>query len=324
MSAVALTPEAVAEIAARLAPHVRRTPLLVTEALGPTLAVKAEHLQHTSSFKFRGALARLLALDDAARERGVVTASTGNHGIGVATAGCRLGVPVMVCVAKDTDTAITARLEHLGAEVLRVESRDCADAEREARRLAAADGRTFVSPYNDPVVAAGQGSIAVELVEQLEEIAWPTLDAVVVAVGGGGLISGIATWVTHALPGVRVIGAQPAADAAMAASVAEGRIVDVPGRPTLSHSTAGGIEADAITFPVCRDLVAEWIRVEEDAIADAVRRMITAEHQLVEGAAGVALAAGADYARREPDARVAVISCGARLTPAELEAVLAG
>lgn len=318
-----LTPETVAEIAGRLAPHVRRTPLMISEAFGPALAVKAEHLQHTSSFKFRGALARLLALDETARARGVVTASTGNHGIGVATAGRRLAVPVTVCVAEDTDRAITDRLEGLGAEVLRVASRDCADAEREARRLAGEDGRTFVSPYNDPVVAAGQGSIAVELVEQLEEIGWPTLDAVVVAVGGGGLIAGIATWATHALPGIRVIGAQPAADAAMADSVAAGRIIDVEGRPTLSHSTAGGIEADAITFPVCRDLVSDWIRVEEDAIADAVRRMITEEHQLVEGAAGVALAAGAALARQEPDARVAVISCGARLTPAELEVVLA-
>lgn len=318
-----LTPELVATVAERLAPYVRRTPLLLTEAFGAPMAVKAEHLQHTSSFKFRGALARLLLLEDAARARGVVTASTGNHGIGVATAGRRLGVPVAVCVAEDTDGAITNRLERLGADVLRVASRDCADAEREARRIAESDGRTFVSPYNDAVVAAGQGSIAVELLSQLDEIGWSDLDAVVVAVGGGGLISGIATWIAHAMPEVRIIGAQPAADAAMAASVEAGRIVDVPGRPTLSHSTAGGIEADAITFPVCRDLVADWVRVEEDAIADAVRRMIHEEHQLVEGAAGVALAAGAEFLRRKPDARVAVISCGARLTPAELRVVLA-
>lgn len=318
-----LTPELVASVAERLAPHVRRTPLLLSDAFGTPMAVKAEHLQHTSSFKFRGALGRLLALDDAARMRGVVTASTGNHGIGVATAGRRLGVPVTVCVAEDTDSAITARLEGLGADVLRVASRDCADAEREARRLGEADGRTFVSPYNDAVVAAGQGSIAVELLTQLDEIGWPSLDVVVVAVGGGGLISGIATWVAHALPSARIIGAQPAADAAMAASIEAGRIIDEPGEPTLSHSTAGGIEADAITFPVCRALVSDWIRVEEDAIADAVRRMLFQEHQLVEGAAGVALAAGAEFLRREPDARVAVISCGARLTPTELEAVLA-
>lgn len=319
-----LTPEAVATVARHLAPHVRRTPVLYSDAFGVPLAVKAEHLQHTASFKFRGALARLLALDEAARGRGVVTASTGNHGIGVATAGRRLDVPVTVCVAEDTDAAICVRLERLGAEVLRVASRDCADAEREARGLAAGDGRTFVSPYNDPVVAAGQGSIAVELLEQLGEIEWSGLDAVVVAVGGGGLISGIATWIAHAAPGARVIGAQPAADAAMAASVAAGRIVDVAARPTLSHSTAGGIEADALTFPVCRGLVSDWLLVEEDAIADAVRRMITEEHQLVEGAAGVALAAAAEFARREPDARVAVISCGARLTPSELEVVLGG
>jgi threonine dehydratase len=326
MSVMALAPEAVAEAARRLAPYVRRTPLFATDALGPLLAVKAEHLQHTGSFKFRGAMNRLLALDEAGRSEGVVTASTGNHGIGVATAGGRLGVPVTVFVASGVESAITDRLTALGAEVRRIDSEDCADAEREARRVAGVEGRAFVSPYNDPIVAAGQGTIGMEVLEQLgemPEVSWDGLDAVIVAVGGGGLISGIATWVTHAAPGTRVIGAQPAVDAAMTASVAAGRIVDVEAKPTLSHSTAGGIEDEAITFELCRDLVADWMLVDEDAIAGAVRSMMFGANQLVEGAAGVALAAGAELARREPDARIAVISCGARLTPAELDAVLA-
>ena len=320
---MSLTPDAVAAAARRIAPHVRRTPLFETDVLGPRLAVKAEHLQHTASFKYRGALARLLALDRAEREAGVITASTGNHGIAVATAGRRLSIPVVVCVGADTDRAITDRLGRLGAELRRVDSADCADAEREARRSGSESGRVFVSPYNDPLVAAGQGTIAVELVEQLGEIAWEGVDAVAVAVGGGGLISGIATWLARSAPEARVIGAQPAADAAMATSVEAGRIVEVAARPTLSHSTAGGIEAGALTFDVCRERVSEWVRVEEDAIADAVRRMLLDEHQLVEGAAGVALAAAAAYARREPEARVAAVSCGARLTPTELESVLA-
>ena len=323
---MALDHRAVADAASRLAPHVRRTPLFATDALGPMLAVKAEHLQHTGSFKFRGAMNRLLSLDEAGRAEGVITASTGNHGIGVATAGGRLGVPVTVFVAAGVETAITDRLTSLGAEVRRIESDDCADAEREARRVAGVEGRVFVSPYNDPVVAAGQGTIGVEVLEQLgemPELTWDGLDAVIVAVGGGGLISGIATWIAHASPGTKVIGAQPAVDAAMAASIRAGRIVDADAAPTLSHSTAGGIEDDAITFELCRDLVADWMLVDEDAIAGAVRSMLFVANQLVEGAAGVALAAGAELARREPDARIAVISCGARLTPAELDAVLA-
>lgn len=311
----------VASAAERIRGHVRRTPLLLSEAFGRPLAIKSEHLQRSSSFKIRGAFSRLLTLDSP--DAGVITASTGNHGIGVSTAGRELGVPVAVCVAQNTDAAIIERLKGLGAEVRIVASDDCADAERAARRMAEEEGRSFVSPYNDPVVAAGQGSIAVELLEQLPEVGWDGVDAVVVAIGGGGLISGIATWLAHAAPNTRVVGAQPAVDAAMHASVLAGEIIDIDASDTLSHSTAGGIEDNAITFPICRDLVTDWIDVEEDAIADAVRRMLFTEHQLVEGAAGVALAACERFLAAEPDARVVVVSCGARLTPDELTHVLA-
>lgn len=314
----------IARAAERLAPHVRRTPLLALDAFGPRLACKAEHLQTSGSFKFRGAMHRLLLLDEGGRRRGVLTASTGNHGIAMATAGRRLSVPVKVLVAQGTDASILDRLRGLGAEVEQIESRDCVDAEREARRQAGIDGRVFVSPYDDPAVIAGQGTIAVELLDQLDELGWDGVDAVTVAVGGGGLISGIAAWLAAAAPRVRVIGAQPEVDAAMAASVAAGRIVAVEGGATLSHSTAGGVDDDAITFPLCRDLVSEWIRVPETAIASAVRTMFRDELQLVEGAAGVALAAAREVGAVDPDARVLAVSCGARLTRAELDAVLAG
>ena len=314
--------EAVATAARRIAPHVRRTPLDLTRALGPTLAFKAEHFQRTGSFKVRGALNRLLALAPAARRRGVTTASTGNHGIGVATAGALLAVPVAVHLAEDTDPAIVARLRGLGAEVVSVPGGPL-EAELAARRGAEADGRTFVSPYNDPLVVAGQGTVALESLEQLGEIAWEGLDAVVVAVGGGGLISGIATWIDHAAPEVRVVGAQPAQDAAMHASVRAGRVVEVDAGPTLSHSTAGGLETDTITLPLCRTRVDAWIEVPEPEIAGAVRALLEVDSQLVEGAAGMAFAAAARWAEAHPGSRVLVISCGARLTPGELRRVLA-
>ena len=314
---MSLDAAAVDAAARRLAPHVRRTPVFETAVLGPSLHFKAEHLQVTSSFKFRGATNRLLVLAEETPDAEVYTASTGNHGIGVATAGSRLGVAVRVFVARDTDAAIEAQLVALGAQVERIASDDCADAEREARARAADAGAVFVSPYNDAVVAAGQGTIAVELHEQLAALVGG-VDVIVIAVGGGGLISGNACWLAEHAPGVRVVGAQPAVDAAMAASVRAGRIVDVEGGPTLSHSTAGGIETDAITFEPCRDLVADWLLVEEDEIAETLSRLLFREHQLVEGAAAVAFAAGARIARAEPDARVCVVSCGARLTPDEL------
>ena len=322
MPSSVVTPDDIAAAATRIRSLITTTPLELTDALGPGIAVKAEHLQRTRSFKIRGALNRLLMLTEGQRHGGVVTASTGNHGIAVATAGRLLSIPVSVVVPASTDPAIIERLRHLDAAVDMVDSNDTVDAEHAARERAEGQDRPFVSPYNDPAVIAGQGTIAIELREQLAAIGWSGADAIVVAVGGGGLISGIATWLDHAAPGVEVIGASPANDAAMVASVAAGAIVEPVTRPTLSHSTAGGIEAGAVTFPICRQLVDRWVRVTEDDIAAAVRAMLLGEHQLVEGAAGVALSAAAQVAGAEPDRRVAAISCGARLTPSELTTIL--
>jgi threonine dehydratase len=318
----AVTPDDIAVAHERIRQWITVTPVEVTDAFGPGIAVKAEHLQRTRSFKIRGALNKLLTLTGDQRRGGVVTASTGNHGIAVATAGQILDVPVAVFVAASTDGAIIDRLRRLDARVGTVDSNDPVDAEQAARQQAAQQGHPFVSPYNDPAVIAGQGTIAIEVLDQLVDIGWDGLDAVVVAVGGGGLVSGIGTWLRHAAPQVEVVGASPGNDAAMAASVAAGSIVEAAAQPTLSHSTAGGIEPEAVTFLLCQRLVRRWIRVSEDDIAAAVRTMIDHEHQLVEGAAGVALSGAAQIARDDPGRRVAAISCGARLTPAELSAML--
>ncbi|HSK92204.1 MAG TPA: pyridoxal-phosphate dependent enzyme [Euzebyales bacterium] len=316
-----VTPDDVRAARARISGRIRTTPLERSDAFGPTIAVKAEHLQVTRSFKIRGALNKLSTFDDRQRRDGVIAASTGNHGIAVATAGGMLAVPVSVVVARSVDPTIVRRLERLGAAVDVIDSDDALDAEHAARRRAGERGVAFVSPYNDPAVIAGQGTVAIELLSQLEEVGWSGVDSVVVAVGGGGLISGIATWLRHAAPDVEIVGASPANDAAMADAVAAGGSAPAAARPTLSHSTAGGIEDGAVTVPLCRDLVDRWVRVDEHDIAAAVRTMIEGEHQLVEGAAGVALAAAADAARA--GGRVVAISCGARITPAELASVLA-
>jgi threonine dehydratase len=318
----AVTPDDIAAARDRIRRWVWVTPVEVTAAFGCPLAIKAEHLQRTRSFKIRGALNKLLTMTSEQRRGGVVTASTGNHGIAVATAGQILQVPVDVIVAASTDRAIIERLQHLDASVDTVDSNDPLDAEHAARQRAGQQGRPFVSPYNDPAVIAGQGTIAIELLDQLAGAGWDGLDAVVVAVGGGGLISGIATWLQHAAPDVEIVGASPAHDPAMATCVAAGAILETAGQPTLSHSTAGGVEPDAVTFPICQRLVSRWMHVPEDDIAAAVRTMVHQEHQLVEGAAGVALSAAAQVAQDDPNRRVAVISCGALLTPTELDAIL--
>ena len=312
----------VAEIVAaetRIRRHVRETPLVpspaLSEATGADVWLKCENLQATGSFKVRGATNRLLTLPDAVRNRGVVAASSGNHGIAVAHAGRALGVPVAVYVPEQVSPVKMDAMRRLGATVIRFGT-DGLDTELEARRVAMSDGRCYVSPYNDLAVVAGQGTVAVELRRQVDRI-----DLVVVAVGGGGLISGIAAYLKHHDPAVRIVGAQPANSCVMLQSIRAGHVVDSPSRPTLSDGTAGGIEAETVTFPLCVELVDEWVDVPEDAIARAMRHAIEVEHLLIEGAAAVAVAA-AQEAHPVPGDRVVVVLCGANVSAERLRGVL--
>lgn len=311
----------------RVAGHVVRTPLLLAEAMsersGSTVLIKAEHRQATGSFKLRGATNTVYLLDETEAEAGVVTASSGNHGIGTATAARSRQVPCTVYLPRDASASKRAAIGRLGAEIVTVDDPDTAAAEREARIASARDGSTYISPYNDPRIVAGQGTIAVELVEQFEEANdGRRADAVVVAVGGGGLISGIGTWLADRWPDTALIGASPANDPAMAASVEAGAIVEVDASPTFSDGTAGGLEDDAITFELCRGLVDRWERVTEAEIAGAVRAMVDDQHELIEGAAGVALAAAERYAAANPGSTVIAVSCGANVTSAALQRML--
>ena len=254
----------------------------------------------------------------------MLAASTGNHGLAVAHAARRLGVECTVLVPTGASPAKLAGIRRLGAAIETVASTDAAAAEREARLRAERTGQAYVSPYNDPAIIAGQGTIAVELIDQLADAGLGGLDAVIVAVGGGGLASGIATYLEQRMPGVAIVGASPANDAAMAASVAAGRIVEIAAEPTLSDGTAGGIEPGAVTFSLCQSLIDHWVTVSEAQIGAAIRAVITHHHQLVEGAAGVAVAALDAVAGLLPGARVAVISCGAHIDAAVLRRVLDG
>jgi threonine dehydratase len=303
---------AIAAAAERIAPLVRRTPVercaWLSDETAAEVRFKLECWQRTGSFKLRGAVHRLLLLGDAERARGVVSASTGNHGAGMARAGAELGVPVTVYAPRTASAAKLEAMRRGGAEVV-LAGDDCVEAEAAARRAAEAGGRPYVSPYNDPAVVAGQGTVGLELDEQLD-----SLDAVFVAVGGGGLIGGVAAWLKERRPGVRVIGCSPAASAVMEASVRAGRILDLPSAPTLSDATSGGLEPGSLTFPLCRDLVDDWIQVSEEEIADALLRVIGEDHLLVEGAAAVPVAAMRQRPREWAGAEVAVVLCGANLS----------
>ena len=234
MSTETLTPAEVAQrseqVAPRLREHLLVTPLVpfaaFSEELGAEVLVKCEHQQRTGSFKARGAMAKILTLTAEQRQRGVVTASTGNHGLGVSNALATLGGRGIIYVPETASASKVAAIKRFGVEV-RSQGTDQVALELLAREQAAEQGMTYVSPYNDPDVVAGQGTIGVEIIEQL---AGQPLDAIFVAVGGGGLISGIAAALKERRPEMRVYGAQPARDAAMFASVQAGQVVPVDGR----------------------------------------------------------------------------------------------
>src|SRR4051794_23238104 len=222
-----LTPAEVAErseqVAPELRPHLPPTPFVRFDAfsdeVGADVLVKCEHLQRTGSFKARGAMSKILTLTDAQRQAGVVTASTGNHGLGVGNALATLGGHGIVYLPENASPSKVAALRRLGLEI-RAEGNDSGGLEPKARAYAAEHDLTYVPPYNDPDIVAGQGTVAVEILEQL---GGEPLDAVVVAVGGGGLISGVASVLKKHRPDIRVYGAQPVRDDAMAASVRAGR-----------------------------------------------------------------------------------------------------
>lgn len=311
-----MTPASTAELIAtraleldgELRPEILETPVVRWPSIaqdGRSVFLKLESEQVTGSFKARGALAKAR---QAYREGGshAIAASTGNHGLAVTHAVRDLGLDVTVYVPETASAAKVASIEALGATIRRIVG-DPIEAELAARAAAVEGGSFYVSPYNDQEVVAGQGTIAVELDRQLDPV-----EAVYVAVGGGGLISGIASVVRRAWPGCAIVGAYPARSPAMAASVAAGRIVKAPSHPTLSDATAGAVEPGAITFELCSELVDRWVAVSETDIARMMGRLLEEEEIVVEGAAAVALHAAATGS----ETTAVAIICGGNVDPA--------
>lgn len=295
--------------------HVVETPVVrsgwLSAATGAEVCYKLENLQDTGAFKLRGATHKLLSLTEEQRKRGVVTASSGgNHAKAVAATGAKLGVPTEVFVPKKIDPGNKARIEALGAKVRLVEG-DGLLAEQTARREGERTGREYVSPYNDPDVIAGQGTISVELLRQL-----PKVDAVFVAVGGGGLIGGIGVHLKKASPRTEVVACWPENSAAMFECMRAGRVIDVKEKPTVSVSTAGGVEEGAVTLSLCLEVIDRSVLVTEQEILDSLRRVYRDDGQLLEGAAGVAVAAFRKVAKDYTGKTVAILLCGGNVDAA--------
>lgn len=306
----------VPRVCERLRPHIRQTPLIHSAALsaecGARVWLKVESEQHSGTCKARSALNHVLSLDEDTLARGVVAASTGNHGLGLAWALSRTRFRGTVFLPETAANHKARRLQAEGMEVVRHGS-DLIEAEARAREYAAANGRAYIPAYNNPWSILGQATMAEEVRQQLAAQTGRRADAVLVAVGGGGLISGVAGYLKAIGEAVSVIGCSPRNSAVLHASIQAGRIVDEPSLPTLSDATAGGVEPGSITFDLARSLSDGFILVDEVEIARALLDLQRLHGILVEGAAAVVLAA----LRREPErfagGDVVLLLCGGNI-----------
>jgi threonine dehydratase len=292
---------------------------LAQEIGAAEVRLKREDVQPTGAFKTRGAHNKVALVAEARPEAALVTASSGNHGIAVATAAVRHGMRLTVLVGRSASPAKLERLRALETNRITVElaGDDTDAAEIEARRRDDAGLAIYIPPYNDPEVIAGQATVGVEILED-----WPEADAIVVPIGGGGLIAGIGLWAKAVKPGVRLIGVQPAASPPMYAYFETGSTKPMPVAPTLADGVAGNIERDSITWKLCRQLVDEVLVVDEEAITDAMRWALDVPHVLLEGSAALGIAALRTRAVSVEGGRVAVVTTGRNLSADVLRTVL--
>ncbi|MBZ5624116.1 MAG: threonine/serine dehydratase [Acidobacteriia bacterium] len=308
--------DAIAAAYERIRPWVRETPLEKSGNLGSggnvSVFLKLEHLQRTGSFKFRGASNKIALLTPEQAAAGVIAASNGNHGLGVAAAAEMRGIRAEVYVSSQVSPAKAQRIERHGATI-RCVGDDPLAAEVAARHAAEESGQVFISPYNDLDVIAGQGTIAIELARQL-----PKLDAVFVTVGGGGLIGGIGTYLKAVSPETEIVGCWPENSPVLYECLQTGRIREVAEQPTLSESTSGGLEPGSVTLDVCRNVIDRSVMVSETQILSAMRLILETEHWVVEGAAGVAVAAFLKEVHRYEGKNVVIVLCGRNVSPGVL------
>jgi threonine dehydratase len=315
MTTAAVSAADVARARERIAGLVDPSPVIrspqLSEQLGVPVWLKLECLQPPGSFKVRGAASKMLALAPAERSRGVIACSGGNHGAAVAWVARRLGVPATVCVPESVDPVKLRAIRASGAEAI-VQGATYDDAERVSRRLERERGLSYVHPFDDPDVIAGQGTIGLELAEQV-----PGLAAVVAGVSGGGLAGGIGTALAGRRPAVTVIGASAQNAAAMVASLQAGHPVDIPDLPTLAEVLGGGIGLDnRWSMAVVRDVVSEHVLVTEDEIAAAMTFCLSVHRVLAEGGGAVALGAALAGKVPRPGGPLAIVISGGNVDPA--------
>ena len=304
----------------RISSLIRKTPLQyspsLSEKTGSEVYLKLENFQVTGSFKARGAANKLMILSKDKPER-IITASSGNHGSAVANAAAELGLEVLIFLPKTVSPAKLNKIKLFGAEVVLTEADGRTDAETAARQYAEENQLPYLSPYNDLDVITGQATTAAEVFKDNKNF-----DAVFIAMGGGGLISGMGGYLKQKIAEIRVIACSPENSAAMHHAIEAGRIETIEHLETLSDGTAGALEFGTITFDFCKSVVDHSITVSEKEIASAMKDFIGEHQMMIEGAAGVAIAGFLQEKEKYRDKKVLIVICGGNISNQTLVEVL--
>jgi len=304
----------------RIRPYIRESPVEYSFYLSQLgsfqVYFKLENMQVTGSFKIRGVLNFLLSLTDRERERGIVTASSGNHGVAFAYALKKFGWKGTIFLPENASKAKIRALQSYNVD-MRFYGTDCVETEEFARDQARNSNLVYVSPYNDLKIIGGQGTIGIELMRQIKKI-----DAVFVPVGGGGLISGIAGYLKSIDRTIEIVGCQPVNSPVMYESVKAGKIIEMESLPTISDGSAGGIEQGAVTFEICRDYVDDFVLVSEDEIKEAIKLFLEKNYMLIEGAAALSLASYTKIREKFEGKNVVLIVSGSKISLDQLKEIL--
>ena len=298
--------------------HIVKTPLIHSKNLSSisdtNVFLKLENFQHTGSFKLRGAMNKILNLPD--KSISVVAASSGNHGAAVAYSLRNLKMKGLVYVPENVVSSKVKLMKKYGVEI-RYSGNDSLIAESSAISYAEENNLSFVSPYNDIDVISGQGTIGVEMINQMKD-----LDVVFITVGGGGLISGVGGYLKSINSNIKIIGCSPENSPVMKVSLNKGKIIEFDSLPTLSEGSAGGIERDSITYNFCEEFIDDFYLVSEEEIAKNIKFFITNEKLLIEGAAAVSVAAFLKNKKLFKGMNVGIVICGGNIGNDTLKSIL--
>lgn len=300
-------------------PHIRHTPLehspYLSNLASANVFLKLDNIQKTGSFKFRGAISKMTSMSDQEKSNGVVTASTGNHGAACSLAMSTLQIKGKIVVPENVHKNKVENILNLGGEV-EYYGDDCIDAEERAQEISKTTGATYISPYNDEAIVCGQGTMGLEIWEDLKGV-----DAVFISVGGGGLISGVGGYLKSMNESIQLYGVSPENSCVMYESLKAGKQLDLPSEPTLSDGTAGGVEFGSMTFEMCKEIIDDFSIVSEGEIAKGIQIGVEKHHQLIEGAAGTAIAGFMKQKEKLKDKTVVLVMCGGNISGAVLKSI---